>query len=199
MVHNTEGMRINPDRNEKRVKHVKRIHAFPEKLKLIQVLHILGLNILVFVGEFSIRVLDTKMLCRTKELRESSSGSQVMVTIVARSLGSTFLFRADNLPSRDHMARVPNRCIKIIACRNDGARSSGGSTSNKPLLMWEAPLARPLRNPDAACKALAPPRAPAPPANSLRISSSRSGGASLSLLFPGLCLESVEAPSILSN
>jgi hypothetical protein len=103
---------------------------FSEKLMLIPVSHILGLNILVFVGEFSIHVIGTKMLCRTKKLTESSGGSQVMVTIVAQSLGSTFLFRADNLPSRDHMARAPNRCIKIIACRNDGTRSSGGSTSN---------------------------------------------------------------------
>ncbi len=75
-------MRINLDRNEKRVEHVERIHAFPEKLKLIQVPHILGLNILVFVGEFSICILGTKMLHRTKELRESSSDSRVMVTIV---------------------------------------------------------------------------------------------------------------------
>jgi hypothetical protein len=68
-------VRINPDRNEERVEHVERFHAVPEKLKLIQVSHILGLNILVFVGEFSICVLGTKMICCTKELRESRSGS----------------------------------------------------------------------------------------------------------------------------
>ena len=89
MVHNTEGMRINPDRNEERVEHVERFHAFPEKLKLSQVSHILGLNILVFVGEFSICVFGTKMLCHTKELRESHSGSQVMVTIVPQFLTQT--------------------------------------------------------------------------------------------------------------
>jgi hypothetical protein len=82
-VHNTECVRINPDRNEKRVEHVQRIHAFSKKPKLIQISHVLGLNILVFVGEFSIHVLGMKMLCRTNELRESRSGSQVMATIVA--------------------------------------------------------------------------------------------------------------------
>jgi hypothetical protein len=60
--------------------------------------------------------------------------------------------------------------------------------------MWEAPQARPLCNTDAACEALGPPWALAPPAKSQRISSSKSGGASLSLLS-----ESVKAPSILSN
>ncbi len=82
-VHDMEGMRINPNRNEKRVEHVVCFHEFPEKLKLIQVSHILGLNILVFVGKFSICALGTKILRHTKELRESRSGSQVIAIIVA--------------------------------------------------------------------------------------------------------------------
>jgi hypothetical protein len=67
-IQHTDDVGVNPERNGKRVKHIKRLHVFPEKLKLIQVSHILGLNVLVFLGELAIQVLGAKMLCRTKEL-----------------------------------------------------------------------------------------------------------------------------------
>jgi hypothetical protein len=43
-------MGINQLRNIERTEHVKRLKAFPVKLKLVQVAHLLGLNVLVFVG-----------------------------------------------------------------------------------------------------------------------------------------------------
>jgi hypothetical protein len=61
----TDGIWFNPERNEKRVNHIKYLHVFFEKLKLIQVSHILGLDVHVYVGELPIRVLGTKMLCCT--------------------------------------------------------------------------------------------------------------------------------------
>jgi hypothetical protein len=72
MIQYIDGIQFNPERNEKRVKHFKCLHAFPEKLKLIQVCHILGLNVLVFVGELPSRVLFTKMLRRAKKLWNGS-------------------------------------------------------------------------------------------------------------------------------
>ncbi len=49
-IHHTDGVWVNSGRNEKGIKHIKRFHAFPEKLQLIQVSHILGLNVLILVG-----------------------------------------------------------------------------------------------------------------------------------------------------
>ncbi len=49
-VHYTDSIRFNPERNEKWVKHVTCLQVFPEELQLIQISHILRLNVLVFVG-----------------------------------------------------------------------------------------------------------------------------------------------------
>jgi hypothetical protein len=92
------GMGVDPDRNEEQFKHVKRFQALTKKLELIQVSHLLRLNVLVFVAELSICILGKEMLCRAKEIRESIGGGRVMPTIIAQSLGPTFIFRAKNLP-----------------------------------------------------------------------------------------------------
>ena len=83
LIPHTDCVGVNPERNNKRVEHIKHIHAFPEKLKLIQVSYILGLNVHIFVGELAVRVLGAKMPCRAKELWDGSCGSQVMPIIVA--------------------------------------------------------------------------------------------------------------------
>ncbi len=109
---------------KKRVEHIKRPHAFPEKLKLIQVSHILGLYVLVFVGELAVRILGAKMFCRAKELWDGSCGSRVMPIIVARSLSSTFTLRANNLPTCNVSTRAPIGVVKIVAGKSDGATSN---------------------------------------------------------------------------
>ena len=78
------------------------------------------LNVLVFVGELAVQALSTKMLCRTKEFRDGSCGSQVMPIVVTQSLGSTFSFGANNLPSRNVSTRAPISVVKIVTHRSDG-------------------------------------------------------------------------------
>ena len=96
MIIDTDGVRVYPDRNEEWIEHVKRLQA-TDKLELIQVSHILGLNVLIFVGEFSICILSAVMLCRAENIRESYCGCRMVPTIVARTLIATFILRTDNL------------------------------------------------------------------------------------------------------
>ena len=123
-IQHTDGVEVNPERNDKRVEHIKHLHAFPEKLKLIQVSHILGLNVLVFVGELAIGVLGAEMLRRAKKLWDGSCGSRVIPIIVARSLSSTFALRANNLPTCNVSTRAPIGVVKIVAGKSDGATSN---------------------------------------------------------------------------
>jgi hypothetical protein len=73
MIIDANGVGAHKHRNEERFKHVKRFQALSKKLELIQVSHVLKLNVLVFVGELSICILGTEMLGCTKEIRESSA------------------------------------------------------------------------------------------------------------------------------
>ena len=123
VIQHTDGVRVNLERNDKLVKHIKRLHAFPEMLKLFQVSYILGLNVLVFVGELAIPVLGAKMLRRTKELWDGSCGSQVMPIIVVQSLSFMFTLGANNLSTCNVLMRALIGVVKIVAGRSDGATS----------------------------------------------------------------------------
>ncbi len=46
----SKGMEINQLRNIEGTEHVERLKVFPVKLELVQVAHVLGLNVLVLVG-----------------------------------------------------------------------------------------------------------------------------------------------------
>ncbi len=98
MIDNANSNWIRLDRNEKRIEHVKRFHAFSEQLQLVQIPNILRLNVLVFVGELPISILGTLMLCRAKEFGKSSGGGLMMLTVVTRSLDPTGILRTDDLP-----------------------------------------------------------------------------------------------------
>ncbi len=123
-IQHTDGVGVYPERNNKRVEHIKGIHGFPEKLKLILVCHILGLNVLVFVGELALRVLGAKMLSHAKELWDGSCGSQVMPIIATQSLSSMFTLGANNLSTCNVLTRAPIGVIKIVAGRSDCATSN---------------------------------------------------------------------------
>jgi hypothetical protein len=68
-----------------------------KKLELIQVSHVLRLNVFVFVGELTICILGMEMLCHAKEIRESSGGGRLMPTIIMQSLGPVLIVWANNL------------------------------------------------------------------------------------------------------
>ncbi len=118
-IQHTDGVGVNTERNDKRVEHIKRLHAFPEKLKLIQISYILKLDVFVFVGELTIQGLGTKMLCRTKELWDGSCGSQVMLIIVVQSLSFMFTLGANNLSTCNVLMRALIGVVKIVAGRSD--------------------------------------------------------------------------------
>ncbi len=98
MINNANSHWIHPDRNEKRVEHIKCFNAFSEQLQLVQISNILRLNVLLFVGKLPISVLGTVMLCHAKEFGKSRGDSLMMPTIVTQSLDPTFILGADNFP-----------------------------------------------------------------------------------------------------
>jgi hypothetical protein len=70
----TDSVRVNLGRNHEGIVHVIRNNAFAEKLRLIQVAHILRLNVLVLVRQLFIGVLCTEVFRRAKQFRQYSSG-----------------------------------------------------------------------------------------------------------------------------